>query len=144
MEFDELIKGFAERLELTGQLVDADGFARFTAGELVLAMTEVPETRSALLFVELGPAKKSAYERLLGAMFMGRQTEGAVFSVNDGKIYLHRLEKLDDLDVDRLLVVADHILGLAKAEKNELDLIFEEETTTRKEDDYGSDLFVRI
>ena len=144
MEFNELIEGFAERLGLTGLRVDADGFARFTAGELVLAMTEVPETRSALLFVELGSAKKSAYERLLGEMFMGRRTDGAVFSVNDGRLYLHRLEKLDDLDVGRLLVAADRLLGLAKAEKVELDQIFEEETTMRKEPGHGTDLFVRV
>lgn len=144
MEFQELINGFAGRLGLTGRLVDVDGFARFTAGELVLAMTEVPETKSALLFIELGPAKKAAYERLLSEMFMGRQTEGAVFSVNDGKLYLHRLEKLDDLDVDRLLVVVDRLLGRAQAEKVELDQLPEEETTTRKEEAHGPDHIICI
>ena len=144
MEFDELIEGFAGRLGLTGRHFDPDGFARFTAGELVLAMTEVPETKSLLLFVELGPAKKSAYERLLEEMFMGRRTDGAVFSVNNGRLYLHRLERLDDLDVDRLLVMADRLLGLARAEKIELDRTIEEETPTQKETDHGSDLLIRI
>lgn len=113
MEYRALIQRFAERLGLKDDIIDPDGFARVTAGELTLAMAEVEGARQLVLFIDLGPAKREVYESLLEKMFMGCGTKGSVYSINEGRLYLHRFERLDELDAEKLIDVANALLDLS-------------------------------
>lgn len=117
MEFKELMATFGKRCGLDDLAVDENGVVTMQADDIVLSFAEVSATRQLLMQAEVAdkPATDGAplYERLLAAQYMGGVLGGACFSLSpQGKIALHRMDALLDLDAERLAGVVEAFLNL--------------------------------
>ena len=116
MEYRKLVGDFAAGLGVTDLSFDEDGVARLSADDMVVSFMEVPERRALLIWSEVAtpPPENLArlYRVLLDAMFMGRATQGATFSCENDRIYLHRMDALVDLDPASLSTIVEQFLNL--------------------------------
>ena len=134
MEFRKLVGDFAAGLGVMDISFDEDGIARLTADDMVVAFMEVPERRSLLIWSEVAtpPPEKLAqlYKLLLEAMFMGRATQGATFSCENDKIYLHRMDALVDLEPESLSKIVEEFLNLVEKWRDVINTFRADETGT--------------
>lgn len=110
MEFKELIKTLSDEVGFDGEpAADEDGVIRLPLSQIgALALMEVAETRSLLMWCRVGELPERNAERLkdalLRANFMGQAVDGGTLSLSeDGGIYLHRYLPLDLTDADRFM-----------------------------------------
>ena len=110
MEFKELIKVLSDEAGFEGEpTADEDGVIRVPLSEIgALALMEIAETRSMLIWCCVGELPERNAERLkdalLRANFMGQAVDGGTLSLSeDGGIYLHRYLPLDLMDADRFM-----------------------------------------
>ena len=105
MGLTELMADFAEKFGVEGLSPDQDDVYRLDADGMALAIADAEDGMHFIIWAEICPVPPVGREHLYGllmqAMFMGRQTSGAYFSINDGTIYLHQVETLADMDLNR-------------------------------------------
>ena len=106
MEVSEILSAFAADIGLDGLEPDADGVFHLGVDDMSIEFAELKETRQLVTFAEVGepPAgcRDRLYRVLMEAMFMGRATNGAMFSVPVGgeTICLQRVDELATLELD--------------------------------------------
>ena len=118
MEYKVLLQEFASGLGVADLAFDDEGVVRLAADDLVLSFMEIPERQSLLMWAEVAtPPPENLtqlYRLLLEAMVMGRATQGASFSCEGEKIYLHRADELPNLDPARLAKIVEDFLNLVE------------------------------
>ncbi len=118
MEYKTLMTEFAAKIGLIGSVFDEDEVVRIQADDMIISFMEIPERASLLLWAKVAtppPEKLEAlYKLLLEASFMGRATQGAAFSLENGAIYLHRVDALINLDIESLSKIVEDFLNLVE------------------------------
>lgn len=101
----ELMTEFAEKFGVEGLVAGLDGVYRLDADDMSLAIADAEDGMRFAIWAEVCPVPSEGrewlYGTLLQAMFMGRKTSGAYFSINDETIYLHQVETLSDMGLER-------------------------------------------
>lgn len=106
MELSEIMAAFAADIGLDGLEPDADGVFHLSVDDMSIKFAEIKGTRQLVTFAEVGEpppgCRDNLYRVLMEAMFMGRATNGAMFSVPEGgeTICLQRLDGLESLKLD--------------------------------------------
>ena len=96
-----------------------DGTWEVAVGEAVVRLAESEDGELVLAWAAIGslPAEPRTRdllaERLLEKSFLGLESGGAVFSANDGDIYLHKFARLDDITPETLPGFLDAMLDAA-------------------------------
>lgn len=125
MDFRSLVSKFAEGLGVHDLPFDEDGVARLLADDMAISFMEIPERHSMIIWSDVATLPpehlEELYKTLLEASFMGRGTEGASFSINQGDVYLHRIDALMNLDVATLTKIVESFLNLVATYRQLID-----------------------
>lgn len=115
MRLAELMTEFAEKFGVDGLAPDQDDVYRLDADGMALAIADAEDGLHFVIWAEVCPLPPEGREHLYGllmqAMFMGRQTSGAYFSVNDETIYLHQIETLTDMNLERFKTLLEKFIN---------------------------------
>ena len=118
MEYKALFHEFAVGLGVEDLAFDEEGVASLAADDIVVSFMEIPERQALLMWAEVAtPPPENLmqlYKLLLEAMFMGRATQGATFSCEGEKVYLHRTDELANLDPNGLAKIVEDFLNLVE------------------------------
>lgn len=116
MEYRNLITKFAESVGIKDLVFDEEGVARLIADDIELAFMEIPERHSVLLWSKVATPPpehlEELYRALLEVSFMGRGTHGAAFSLEQGHVYLHRIDALVSLDLNSFTNIIEDFINL--------------------------------
>ena len=117
MEFKELMGALGEQCGLGELSIDEDGVAAIMADDILLSFVEIPATRQLAMYADVADKPEGdcgrLYETLLEAQYLGGVTEGSTFSISPkGKISVHRVDALWDLDVELLMKIVEGFLNL--------------------------------
>lgn len=115
VELADLMAEFADKFGVDGLAADQDDVYRLDADGMPLAIAGAEDGRHFVIWAEMCPVPSEGREWLYGlllqAMFMGRQTSGACFSVNGGTVYLHQVESLADMDFERFKALLEKFVN---------------------------------
>lgn len=118
MEYRALLTELASGLGISSLSFADDGVVRIRADEVTVSFMEVPDRRALLMWSEVAtPPPENLtqlYRLLLEAMFMGRATQGASFSIEDNAVYLHRMDELVNLDSQELAKILEAFINLVE------------------------------
>ena len=117
MEFKQLMAGLGEKCGVGDIPVGDDGVAMLQADDILLSFVEIPATRQLVTYAVIADkpegSRERLYETLLEAQHLGAATSGATFSLSpDGKIVLHRMDMLVEMDVGMLMKTVEDFLNL--------------------------------
>lgn len=152
MEYKTLVTEFAAGLGVSEIPFDEDGVACLQADDMILSFMEIPERASVLTWAKVAtpPPEKleELYKLMLEASFMGRATQGATFSLENGAIYLHRVDALVNLDIESFFKIVEDFLNLVEKWRGIIEA-FRADTSTlsgegSEEPEFGSLSFTRV
>ena len=118
MEFEELMKGFGEKVGIKDLAPTEDGVYRFEIDDMSVSFLEVPETRQLVTWAVVGEppleGRERLYQVLMESMFMGKATGGSTFSIDSdsGCIHLFRLDPLTLLDLDTFMPMLERFVNV--------------------------------
>lgn len=139
MEFRSLITQFAASLGIHDLTFDEGGVTRLSTDEVTIAFMEAHERHSLLMWSKVATPSlenhEELYKVLLESSFMGRGTQGATFSLNDGDIYLHRLDPFVALDVATLTTIVEDFLNLVEKYRHIIQIFHAGDTAKSLEED---------
>ena len=111
MELKEIMTAFAAEIGLTDLAPDEDGVYHLSIDDMTVSFAE--DEGRLLTWAEVCEPPPEGQDRLnrvlLEAMFMGRATGGAVFSIDheSGKVFLHRHDSLAGMELDGFRVMLE-------------------------------------
>ena len=124
MELKEIMAAFGVETGLTGLEPDAEGGVHLDIDDMTVSFVEETETGRLLTWAEVGeppPEGKDLLNRiLLEAMFPGRESGEAVFSLDreSGKLHLHRHDALALMDLDGFKAMLEGFVNALETWKN--------------------------
>ena len=117
MEFKELIGQFAAELGITDAVADETGIFHFAIDDMTVSFEADDETGRMATSAKVGElppeGREQLYRMMLEAMFRGEGTDGALLSIahDSDTIYLHRIDSLADLDLDRFMAMLERFVN---------------------------------
>ena len=115
MKLAELMAEFAEKFGIDGLVPDGEDVYHLDADGMAFAFADAEDGAHFVIWAEVCPVppegRERLYDILMQSMFMGQQTSGAYFSVHDGTIYLHQIEALADMNLERFEVLLEKFIS---------------------------------
>lgn len=106
---------FAEKFGVDGLSPDGEGVYHLDADGMAFALADAEDRVHFAIWAEVCPVpaeeRERLYDILMQAMYMGQQTSGACFSVNDSTVYLHQIEALADMNLERFKVFLEKFIN---------------------------------
>ena len=118
MEFNEIMQGFAQQINLENFTPDGDGVYRIAVDGMSIAFMEHVETQMLVTWAEVcdqpPEGRDLLYKVIMEAMFLGSATGGSTFSIESEsqKVFLHRLDALQLMDLEKFNAMLEKFVNI--------------------------------
>lgn len=127
MELTKIIEEFAKVAGIDRIEPEEDGCYRFEIDGMVVTLSEVAEKEELFMWAEVGAlppeGREVLFHTLLSALFMGRATQGAVFSIDPDTetVVLHRVDSLKTMDFEGFKTKLEQFVNVLETWRKLLD-----------------------
>lgn len=118
MDLDEIMAAFAAESGIKGLSADEDGTYSLSIDDMSVSFMEIPETGRLATLAKVcdlpSEGRESLYRVMMEAMFMGRATGGAMFSVEPegDAVFLQRVDPLAVMDPDGFKAMLEQFVNV--------------------------------